>query len=98
MPVSVELRTFVQEALARGVPRSEISAALGRAGWSQAQVSEGLSSFADEAFPVPIPRPRPHTNAGEAFLYGLLFGAMIVGAYNVGALVFVFIDRAFPQA
>lgn len=92
-----ELSGFVRESLARDIPRNQIQEVLARAGWSAAQVRAALASFAQESFPVPIPRPRPYMDAREAFLYFVLFTTMYLSAFNIGSMIFQFIDRAFPQ-
>ena len=97
MPRNEELTTFVRDALARGVPRTEIEAVLTQSGWSKSQAKEALTAFAEVPFAIPVPRPRPYTDAREAFLYGILFLALYVGAFHLGALVFVLIERAFPE-
>jgi len=97
MPRNEELTTFVRDALARSVPRTEIEAVLTQSGWSKSQAREALAAFAEVPFAIPVPRPRPYTDAREAFLYGILFVALYVGAFHFGALVFVLIERAFPE-
>lgn len=97
MTRSEELIRFVRDALGKGVQRAEVESTLLQAGWSRKQVQDALDGFADVAFPVPVPKPRPYTEAREAFLYGLLFLALYLGAYSLGALVFVLIERWFPQ-
>lgn len=92
-----DLNTFVRDALARGVPRTEIRDILLQAGWSTRQVSDALAGFADVTFTIPVPKPRSNTDAREAFLYGLLFLALAFSAFHLGALIFAFIDEAFPS-
>ena len=92
-----ELAAFVREALLRGVPRVQVEQALAQAGWRPEQVRRALGAYADVAFPVPVPRPRPYLSARDAFLYLVLFTALYISAYNLGALLFTFIERAFPD-
>ena len=92
-----DLTTFVKEALTRGVPRTEIEAALSQSGWSKSQARDALAGFAEVSFPIPVPRPKPYTDAREAFLYGLLFVALFVGAIHFGGLIFALIEHAFPE-
>ena len=92
MTRSEDLTTFVKEALTRGVPRNEIEGILLQSGWSKRQVSDALATFADVAFAIPVPKPRSDTDAREAFLYGLLFVVLAFSAYNLGALMFKFIE------
>lgn len=92
-----ELATFVREALGQGLPRPRIEQALLQAGWGKDQVRSALAAYADVDFPVPVPRPKAYVSAKEAFLYLVLFTMLYISAYNLGRLIFSFIDRAFPD-
>ncbi|KPK11965.1 MAG: hypothetical protein AMJ68_04005 [Acidithiobacillales bacterium SG8_45] len=91
------LRDFVHEALARGLERTKVEKALLEAGWPADQVADGLRAFAETDFPVPVPRPKPYLSAKEAFLYLVLFTALYLSAFNLGSLIFQFINKAFPD-
>jgi hypothetical protein len=95
--VREELLGFVRESLQRGVSRPEIEAVLLRAGWRPEEVEKGLGAFADLEFPLPVPRPRPYLSARETFLHLLQFTALYFSAWNLGHLLFLFVDRAFPD-
>jgi hypothetical protein len=95
---SNELTEFVGLALGRGVPRADVEEVLHGAGWSRDQVQSALGSYADVSFPIPVPKPKAYLSAREAFLYLLLFGTLYISAFNVGALVFHFINQIFPDA
>jgi hypothetical protein len=97
MAINDELLSFVRDALARRVPRGQIEDTLLQAGWSPEQVKAALSAFAEIEFPIPVPRPKPYLSAREAFMYLVLFTTLYVSAYNLGNLVFQFINRAFPD-
>lgn len=97
MALSPDLIEFVKEGLGRGIARADIEDALIRAGWPGDQVRTALLRFADADFPIPVPRPTISVKPREAFLYALLFAALFVSAYNLGALVFGFVDLAFPH-
>ena len=97
MAATDELQTFVRDALARGTPRADIDAVLSRAGWNSGRIRGVLDGFADVTFPVPVPRPRPTLDARDAFLYFVLFATLYACAFHFGALIFEFIDRAFPD-
>jgi hypothetical protein len=97
MAVSDPLIGFVRDALARGLSRPQIEEALRNAGWRREEVNGALAAFAAVEFPVPVPRPRPSLSAREAFLYLLLFTTLYIVAFNLGSLLFQFIDRAFPD-
>lgn len=91
-----DLAAFVKEALARGVPRTDIEVALRQAGWSARQVSDAMASFADVPFAIPVPKPRSDMAARETFLYAVLFLALGLTAFHLGMLIFRFIEQAFP--
>jgi hypothetical protein len=93
-----QLEHFVKEALQSGSAKGDIAKALQEAGWPGAQISAALDAFADVAFPVPVPKPRPSLSARDAFLYLVMFSTLYYGAWNLGSLLFSFIDRAFPDA
>src|SRR5262245_38277997 len=97
MAVNDELIVFVREALIRGQSRSEVEDVLRQAGWTAEQAKSALATFAAVDFPVPVPRPRPSLSAREAFMYLLLFTTLYIVAFNLGSLIFQFINRAFPD-
>jgi hypothetical protein len=97
MAANDQLIGFVRDALARGVERPRVEAALKQAGWDPKQVSAALGAFAVIDFPVPVPRPRTSLSAREAFMYLLLFSTMYVVAFQFGSLLFDFINAAFPD-
>ncbi len=98
MATNDDLTEFVREALARGTSRGQVEEVLSRAGWSRDQITAALERYADVEFAIPVPRPKPYLSAREAFLYLTLFCTLYVSAYNLGVLVFDFINRAFPDA
>jgi Domain of unknown function (DUF5671) len=97
MAVSDELIGFVRDALAHGLSRRQVEEALEQAGWSPEQVNGALAAFAAVDFPIPVPRPGPSVSAREAFMYLLLFTTLYIVAFNLGSLLFQFINRAFPD-
>jgi len=92
-----QLEAFVKESLQSGCIKSDIAKALEGAGWPGAQINNALDAYADAAFPVPVPKPRPSLSARDAFLYLVMFSTLYYGAWNLGSLLFSFIDRAFPD-
>jgi hypothetical protein len=94
---TADLDKFVHAGLSKGLPRTDIESAMVDAGWTQAQAKSALAAFATVEFPVPVPRPRPYLSARETFLYLVLFSALYLVAYHLGALCFEFINRAFPD-
>ena len=98
MALNPDLVGFVKESLERGVSRTDIETALVGAGWPPDQVAQALARFVDAAgFPIPVPRPSISVKPREAFLYGVMFLALFVSAFNLGALVFGFVDLTFPH-
>lgn len=97
MAINQELTGFLKEGLDRGLPRERLEEVLLRAGWPTDQVREALARFVDVEFPIPVPRPKPYLIAREAFVYLVLFTTLYVSAFNLGSLLFQFIDRAFPD-
>jgi hypothetical protein len=93
-----QLESFVKESLQCGKAKGEVAQVLQDAGWPSAQISAALDAFADVVFPVPVPKPRPSLSARDAFLYLVMFSTLYYGAWNLGSLLFGFIDRAFPDA
>jgi len=92
-----QLETFVKEALQGGSTKSDIAKVLEGAGWASAQITSALGTYSDASFPVPVPKPRPSLSARDAFLYLVMFSTLYYGAWNLGHLLFIFIDRAFPD-
>jgi hypothetical protein len=93
-----ELIAFVKDALARGLGRVEIRAALREAGWRDEEVDKALGAFSEVVFPIPVPRPQPYLSARETFFYLLQFAALYTSGFNLGRLAFLLIERAFPDA
>jgi hypothetical protein len=91
------LLAFVQESLRTGASREETESILLDAGWSRDQIRGALGAYAAVDFPVPVPVPRTQVSARDAFLYLVMFGMLYLSAYNLGSLVFQFIDLAFPD-
>jgi len=95
--MSDRLDTFVRDALARGAAREQIREALIASGWPAAEVDAALGAWVDTPFGVPAPRRRVQTSAREAFLYLVMFATLYVVAFDVGALLFVWIERLLPD-
>lgn len=95
--MDTELREFTRRALEKGLAREDIVKALHRAGWADPEIAEALANFAVVDFPLAVPKPRPYLSAREGFIYLVLFAALYFSAYNLGALMFEFINRAFPD-
>ncbi len=97
MAISPELVGFVREGLERALPREQIADILTRAGWPADQVRRALAGFADVESPIPVPRPTVSTRPREAFLYVVMFTALFVSAFSLGAVLFRLIDLALPD-
>ncbi len=92
-----ELIQFTQQALAQGATRSEIRKALQKAGWETVDINAALAAFADVPFIVPIPQPKPYVSAAETFMTLLMFTALYIATFSLGAMLFEFIDRLLPD-
>lgn len=92
-----DLDVFVRDALAKGVSREAIDAALTAAGWTPEQTRDALDRYAQVEFPLPVPKPRPYLSPREAFFYLVLFATLYLSAYHLGSLLFDLINRAFPD-
>ena len=97
MAINEELTNFLKEGLERGLPRKQLEETLLEAGWPRDQVRSALGGFADITFPIPVPSPKPYLFAREAFVYLVIFSTLYVSAFNLGTLLFQFIDQAFPD-
>lgn len=91
------LTRFVEAALHAGASRDATAQALAEAGWSREQISDAMRNFAEVDFPVPVPRPRPQLSARDAFTYLLMFSMLYITAYQLGSLLFQFINLGFPD-
>ncbi len=92
-----ELYAFVGKALTSGISRTAIRNALIQAGWQNDQIERALADYAELDFPIPVPRPKPYLSAREAFFYLLLFATLYISAFNLGNLLFAFIEKALPD-
>src|SRR5438128_189439 len=95
--MNADLQQFVRDSLARGLARDAIREQLDRAGWRPEEIDAALAAWAETDFPVPVPRRRTYLSAREAFLYLVLFVTLYVTAFNVGTLLFQFIERWLPD-
>ena len=92
-----KLVTFIEAAMLAGASRAELEQALVEAEWSREQIADGLRSIADVDFVIPVPTPKPQLLARDAFLYLIMFGALYVSGFHFGALLFQFINLAYPD-
>ncbi len=91
------LDQFVEQALAAGASREETVAALEEAGWSGEQIKAAMAAWSEVSFSIPVPKPRAHLSAKDAFIYLILFGTLYVVAFELGVLLFQFIEIALPD-
>lgn len=91
------LTNFVKESLLCGASRADTGKVLLEAGWPKDQVASALGEFSAVDFPIPVPKPKSHLSARDAFLYLVMFGMLYLATYNLGNLLFQFINMAFPD-
>jgi len=96
MAINDELLQFVKDALAHGTPRNAIKDTLLEAGWRADQVESALASYAPSDFPIPVPVPKPYLSARDAFMYLVLFTTLYLTTFNLGRLIFQFINIGVP--
>jgi hypothetical protein len=94
---TLDLDTFVRDALVRRVDRTSVQNALLNAGWTREQSQSALDAYADLDFPIPVPKPRLQLSARDAFFYLVLFTALYLSAYHLGSLLFDLINHAWPD-
>lgn len=92
-----ELQQYVRDALARGIPRDDVRAALAAARWRAEEIDAELERWADGPSGLPVPRRRLSLSAREAFMHLVMFATLYTFAYAAGAILFVLIARAFPD-
>ncbi|MCK5245881.1 hypothetical protein KAR02_03240, partial [Candidatus Bipolaricaulota bacterium] len=97
MAINEELQSFVKEALTQGTPRNAVKDTLLEAGWRADQVESALSAYAPTDFPIPVPVPKPYLSAREAFIYLVLFTTLYLTTFNLGRLIFQFINIGLPD-
>jgi len=95
--VNPDLHAFVREALARGTSRDDVRKALRDARWPDDEIEAELAAWHDAGLGLPVPRRRLGFSPREAFLYLLLFVALYLVAYNVGAILFALVERTWPD-
>lgn len=95
--MDIRLLDFTQRSLAAGIRRQEIATVLRRAKWAEPEIEAALGAFAELDFAIPVPRPKPYLSARETFIYLILFAALYATAFDLGALLFDLINRAFPD-
>lgn len=95
--MNADLNQFVRESLSRGVSRDAIRGTLAGAGWRPEEIAAALGAWAESDSPVPVPRRRTYLSAREAFLYLVLFVTLYTTTFNVGAMLFQFIERWLPD-
>jgi hypothetical protein len=91
------LKDFVQQSLERKIPRTDIQQVLLKAGWASPQIESALNEFSDIEYPLPVPKPILYISARDTFLYLILFSTLYSCVFNLGSLVFEFINYLFPD-
>ena len=95
---NTDLVQFVRDSLAAGASREDTRRALMPAGWSESQISSALDVFSDTDFVLPVPRPKPQMSSRDAFLYVVMFGTLYISAFNLGSMIFDFLNLLLPAA
>lgn len=91
------LQKFVKKALGTGASKAEIADILIEAGWPKDQVNSALDAYSSVEFRIPVPIPKAQISARDTFLYLVMFGMLYFSAYNLGSLLFQFVNLALPD-
>ena len=95
--MNADLRGFVRDALARGIPRDDVRRALLEARWRADEVDAALAEWVDGGIAVPVPRRKAQSSAREAFLHLLLHATLYTAAFDTGAIAFALIEHWLPD-
>lgn len=93
---SPDIIHFVELSLRQGLPKSKIAQALKSGGWTEQEIQSAIQTFADVEFPIPVPRKKVSSSPREAFFHLTLFTALYIWASYFGALLFQYVNLAFP--
>lgn len=91
------LAGFVKDALSAGASHGDVKKVLAEASWSSEQIKDALSTYASVSFFVAVPLPRPHLSARDIFFYLVMFAMLYLSAYQLGNLLFQFVNLALPD-
>ncbi|MCY4265495.1 MAG: DUF5671 domain-containing protein [Gammaproteobacteria bacterium] len=94
--LKTELTEFVRESLKAGASREETRQALLDAGWPRTQIDAVLNLYAESSFRIPVPNPKPQRTSRDTFVYLVLFGTLYLSVYNLGSLIFDYLNILFP--
>ena len=89
MTTSYRREEYVATALKQGVPRAEVAAALLAAGWSEGEVEESLSRWAEGPLGIPVPTAGVARSGGVSLGGVLNLALVLFFATILGALVWL---------
>jgi hypothetical protein len=92
-----DVQMFVAKALAAGHSRDAVAQALGTAGWSPEEVATALDAYVAAGLGLPVPRKSASRSPKEAFLFLLLFAALITWTFSLGSMIFDLLNLWMPQ-
>lgn len=92
-----ELSQFVRHGLMAGHDRGALKLAMLDAGWSDSEIDQALSEWAETPFTPPVPRPGKILSVRDIFIYALITVALAVVAINLVEFAHRLIDRAFLE-
>lgn len=91
------LNDFVKDCYKIGKGHAEIRAILLESGWARGQIDEVLDRFVDTAYPVAVPKPAPFASPRLVFLNVIYFLVLFLSIFNVGGMLFNFLDYYLPD-
>jgi hypothetical protein len=94
------LLAFIEAAKAQGASDEFILRLLGDRGWPEKRIYEAFASYYERATGVPVPARAGGVGeaARDAFFYLLSFSMLGVWTIALGTLVFVYLEKWFPDA
>ncbi|MFH1575313.1 MAG: DUF5671 domain-containing protein [Acidobacteriota bacterium] len=94
-----EITSFITEAKAKGASDEVVLRLLALKGWPEKQIHQGLGEYYERTIGIAAPARGGGggAEARDAFLYLVSFTTLGIWSISLGALIFVFLDRWFPD-
>jgi len=93
------LSPFIEAAKAKGASDESLARLLEQRGWPEREVYRALGAFYERVTgqPIPVRGAGAGERAKDAFLYLLSFSTLGVWAFALGALIFAYLTKWFPD-
>jgi hypothetical protein len=96
---SEKLDAFIEAAKSKGASDESLAGLLRDRGWAAKEISAAFGRYYEKLTGVaaPVRNARTGESARDAFLYLLAFSTLATWATALGALLFIYYDRWFPD-